>query len=247
VADRYHGKVLTTEQARAIITIDRAIPLRDLERIVPYPVARELVLNGPPDVAVLQCPCRQASPHPCQPIDVCLIVGQPFVDLVLDHHPLTSRRATQTEAVEILDAEHRRGHLHSAWFKDACLNRFFAICNCCPCCCGGIQAMVRHGIPMMASSGYVARIDPGTCTGCGSCRRACPFQAIELADVARVDAMRCMGCGVCQAVCHRHAIQLFREPEKGEPLDVRVILGQTSPPPPATIRTNCPSRPGPMA
>jgi Pyruvate/2-oxoacid:ferredoxin oxidoreductase delta subunit len=238
VADHYHGKIVTTEQARAIITIDRAIPLRDLEQIVPYPVARDLVLNGPPDVAVLKCPCRQASPNPCQPMDVCLIVGQPFVDLVLDHHPRTSRRATQAEALRILDAEHRRGHLHSAWFKDACLNRFFAICNCCPCCCGGIQAMVRHGIPMMTSSGYVAHVDVDACAGCGVCQRQCPFQAVHLDDVAGVDENRCMGCGVCEAVCRHHAIHLIREPAKGEPLDVRVMLGEPSEPRQASLKVS---------
>ena len=36
-ADRYHGKMLTPELARAIITVDRDIPLRDLEQIIPYP------------------------------------------------------------------------------------------------------------------------------------------------------------------------------------------------------------------
>jgi ferredoxin len=228
VADHYHGKVLTSDQARAIVTVNRELPLRDLEHIVPYPVARELVLTGSPDIAVLRCPCRQASPHPCKPMDVCLIVGQPFVDLVLEHHPTTSRRLTQDEALEILRAEHQRGHVHSAWFKDACLNRFFAICNCCPCCCGGIQMMVRNGVSMMASSGYVARVDPPRCVGCGSCEDACPFHAIAVQGVAHVDTGRCMGCGVCEAACRRIAIQLFRDPAKGAPLDVRALLAETA-------------------
>jgi hypothetical protein len=38
------------------------------------------------------------------------------------------------EALDLLRAEHERGHLHSAWFKDVMLNRFYAICNCCKCC-----------------------------------------------------------------------------------------------------------------
>jgi tetratricopeptide (TPR) repeat protein len=50
------------------------------------------------------------------------------------------------EAVEILEAEHRRGHVHAAYFKDACLDRFYVICNCCKCCCGGIDAMVSVGL-----------------------------------------------------------------------------------------------------
>ena len=35
------------------------------------------------------------------------------------------------------------------------LGRFYAICNCCKCCCGAMQAHL-NGVPMLASSGYVA-------------------------------------------------------------------------------------------
>ena len=105
-SDHYHGKVLTQEQAEAIITIDQDIPLRDLEQIIPYPVARNLVLNGSPDVAVFPCGCRQVRDNPCEPIQVCMVIGQPFVDFVLEHHPQTSRRLTQAEALELLKAEH---------------------------------------------------------------------------------------------------------------------------------------------
>jgi hypothetical protein len=47
LAERYHGKVLTHDRARSIVLLDKDIPLRDLEQIVPFPVARNLVLKGP--------------------------------------------------------------------------------------------------------------------------------------------------------------------------------------------------------
>jgi len=56
--DRYHGKVLTHEQAEAIVLLDHDLPRRDLEQIIPYPQARDLVLNGPPEVAAYECACR---------------------------------------------------------------------------------------------------------------------------------------------------------------------------------------------
>jgi len=37
MSDHYHGKVLTPEQAEAIVNSERDIPLRDLEQIIPYP------------------------------------------------------------------------------------------------------------------------------------------------------------------------------------------------------------------
>lgn len=221
LADHYHGKVLTPENAKSIITVNHEISLQDLEQIIPYRTARSLVLQGPPDVAVFECPCRLVRDNPCRPTQVCLIVGQPFVDLVLDHHPKTSRLLSQQEAVELLAAEHRRGHLHSAWFKDACLDRFFAICNCCKCCCGGIDAMVNHGIPMMASSGYVAQVDDEICTGCGACETACAFAAIRVDGQAEVDTQACMGCGVCEGQCIFGAVSLLRSQGRGSPLDVR--------------------------
>ena len=222
-ANGYHGKVLTHEHARAMLTVNREIPLRDLEQVIPYPMARKLLLGGPPDVVAFECPCRRARPHPCHPTQVCLIVGQPFVDFVLEHHPTESRRLTQAEALDIIEAEHRRGHVHTAWFKDACLDRFFALCNCCKCCCGGIDAMVNHGIPLMASSGYVAQVDAARCNGCCECEEVCPFGAIQLGDKATIAWETCLGCGACLARCPEGALSLERDPRKGIPLDVRLL------------------------
>lgn len=223
LTDRYHAKVLTQEEAETIITLDQEIPLRQLEQIIPYPRARDLVLKGPPDVAVYECACRHARANPCHPTQVCMVIGQPFVDFVLEHNPQSSRRVTQTEALELLRAEHERGHLHTAWFKDAMLDRFYAICNCCKCCCGGIEAMTKYGIPVLASSGYVARVDEGLCTACGSCVDVCPFGALSLDEVARLNWEKCMGCGVCTGQYPPEAIALVPDEKKGVPLDVRLL------------------------
>jgi ferredoxin len=224
LSDRYHSKVLTQEQAEAIITIDQEIPLRDLEQIIPYPMARNLVLEGPPDVAVYECACRHARANPCQPTQVCMVIGQPFVDFILEHNPKSSRRLTQAEALELLQAEHERGHLHSAWFKDACMDRFYALCNCCKCCCCGIEAMTKYGIPMMAPSGYVAQVDETLCTACGTCVDACPFGALFLNETRVImDWEKCMGCGVCVGQCPSEALSLVRDKRKGMPLDVRLL------------------------
>jgi ferredoxin len=223
VTNHYHGKVLTPELAQAIITNDREIHMRDLEQIIPYPMARDLVLKGPPDVAVFQCGCRQIRENPCQPIQVCMVIGQPFVDFVLEHHSKSSRRLTQTEALELLRAEHERGHLHSAWFKDAMLDRFYAICNCCKCCCGSIEAMVKYGAPSMVSSGYVAKVDEASCNACGTCEDACAFKAIKINGSATVNWEKCMGCGACTGQCPTQAIALIRDERKGVPMDVQLL------------------------
>jgi ferredoxin len=222
-ADHYHGKVLSTELAQALVTHEHDIALRDLEQIIPYPVARNLLLKGPPDVAVFECPCRATREHPCEPTQVCMIIGQPFVDFILEHHPAKSRRLTQRDAVELLQAEHERGHVHAAYFKDAMLDRFYAICNCCKCCCGSIESMVQHGVPMITSSGFVAQIEDAFCTACGTCEDVCPFGAIHIDATAHVTFEKCMGCGVCEGQCAQGAVSLTLDARKGLPLDVRAF------------------------
>ena len=183
-----------------------------------------MILKNPDQIAVIDCPCRSARAEPCLPLDVCLIVGEPFVSLVLEQHPQRSRRITSETAVAILEAEDERGHVHHAFFKDAMLERFYAICNCCECCCGAMQAQ-RSGSPMLASSGYVATIDTELCIGCESCADYYQFGALEMADYAmRVDVAACMGCGVCIPKCDQDAISLVREPDKGEPLELFSLI-----------------------
>jgi NAD-dependent dihydropyrimidine dehydrogenase PreA subunit len=222
--DRYHAKVLTLDQAEAIVLHDHDVPRQDLgEQIIPYPLARDIVLAGAPEIVAYECACRHARPEHCEPTQVCMVVGQPFVDFLLEHNPRSARRLTQVEAVDLLRAEHERGHVHSAWFKDAMDGRFYAICNCCSCCCAGIEAMVEYGSPIMASSGYVARLDAAGCSGCGTCVETCPFGALSMSDVARVDWEACMGCGACESQCPAECIDLVRDERKGTPLDVRLL------------------------
>jgi Na+-translocating ferredoxin:NAD+ oxidoreductase RNF subunit RnfB len=224
LSDHYHGKVLRHEEAEAIIANQKDIPLRDLEQIIPYPTARDLVLQGPPDIAAYECPCRHARATHCQPTQVCMVVGQPGVDFILEHNPHSSRHLTQAEALDLLRVEHERGHLHSAWFKDAMRNRFYAICNCCKCCCGGIEAMTRYGIPAMASSGFVAALDRELCNLCGACVDPCPFDALSMDDSTVERSWElCMGCGVCVEKCPTQAMTLVRDEKKGIPLDVRLL------------------------
>jgi Pyruvate/2-oxoacid:ferredoxin oxidoreductase delta subunit len=221
-ADHYHGKVLPTELAKAIITLDHDIPRTDLEQIIPYPTARDIVLKAPTGVTLLECPCRHAQENPCTPTDVCMIIGKG--DFLADHHPQRSRRISQDEALELLEAEHQRGHVHSAYFKDAMNNQFYAICNCCKCCCGGLDAMLNHGVPMVASSGYVAQVDEELCIACGNCEDACAFEAVHVMDdLSVVTWEKCMGCGVCEGQCDTGAMELVRDERKGIPLDVREI------------------------
>jgi ferredoxin len=228
VAEGYHGKVMLPKEAVQMITINEDVRITDLEKVIPYSRARDIILQNPDHLVALECPCRASQPNPCLPLDVCLVVGEPFASFIIEHHPLRSRRITREEGIDILLAEHARGHVHHAFFKDAMLNRFYAICNCCNCCCGAIQAH-ENGTPMIASSGYVCRVDAALCLGCESCVESCQFGALSLVDgVAVVNEGACMGCSVCTSKCLQEALSLVREPSKGEPLEIHKIIAGTS-------------------
>jgi len=223
-ADRYHGKVVPTDAAEQLVTLDVPVELHDLEQIIPYATARDIVMDQPEHIVVLECPCRSVRENPCLPLDVCLIVGEPFAQFVAEHHPNKSRWISPQEAVDILRAERDRGHVHHAFFKDAMLGRFYAICNCCSCCCGAMQAW-KHGTPMLASSGYIAEVDDAACIACGACAETCPFDALSVTEGAlAIERDACMGCGVCVAACPQDALALVRDPEKGEPLRIRELI-----------------------
>jgi len=227
-AHGYHGKVVPLEEACELVSIDQEVNLKDLEQIIPYDRARDIILKNPDHIVVLDCPCRDSRTEPCQPLDVCLIIGEPFAGFVAEHHPKRSRWITRDEAVEILKAEQQRGHVHHAFFKDAMLGRFYAICNCCSCCCGAMQAW-QNGVPMLASSGYVSRISKADCTGCGDCLEFCQFKALKLEKGRMtVDEMTCMGCGVCVTKCTSGAHHMVRDKSRGEPLQIRQLIEKSA-------------------
>jgi Na+-translocating ferredoxin:NAD+ oxidoreductase RNF subunit RnfB len=222
----YHAKVLTTESARQLVMVREDIRLENLEKVIPYSDARDIILKNPDHIVVLECPCRASRPEPCSPLDVCLVVGEPFASFIVEHHPQRARWIPAQEACDILEAAHVRGHVHHAFFRDVMLDRFFGICNCCRCCCTAMQA-VRNGTPVLAASGYTSTVDADLCIGCGDCVEACPFEVMGLEDaIAQPDREKCMGCSVCVSACEIGALSLVRDSSKSEPLEIQNLIAQ---------------------
>jgi len=59
---------------------------------------------------------------------------------------------------------------------------------------------------------FIAEVEEKLCTGCKSCLKVCPYDAItrdEEKNVAVVNTALCMGCGTCVAACPSGAIKQF--------------------------------------
>ncbi|MFC1926349.1 4Fe-4S binding protein [Chloroflexota bacterium] len=222
LADTYHGKVMKLEDAIEFVSSHHDMKAHDLEKVIPYKYARDLILKNPDHIVAYRCACRSLKKDHCEPSDVCLIIGEPFAGLAVLMQPAKSRKISSDEAISILKAEDERGHVHTAYFKDIMLDRFYAICNCCKCCCLQMKAYKEHGVPMLASSGHVSQVSED-CDGCGICAESCPFDAIVVEEKARVVYEKCMGCGICEPKCPIGAISLMRDAGKGEPLDIKVL------------------------
>lgn len=229
----YHAKVIKLKDALQLVTQKADVELDISEKVIPFKVAKDILLHNPDSIAVGRCPCRAAAEKSClpPPMEVCLFVGDPIASFIGDQNQ-HFRPCTQEEAVRVLEESHKNGFVQTAWFKKELGNSFHMICNCCSCCCMGIKMwnLLEGTVPIMAPSGYVAEVGDD-CSGCATCvdEHACHFNAITMSeegDKAVINFDKCMGCGVCEDVCPDRAIRLRREPAKGEPLDLAELMGQ---------------------
>lgn len=235
--DRYHGKVLSHENARKIIELNEDIRVASekAERVLTFEQVNQIVMKNPSSIALADCACRKRKEDHCEPIHVCMFVGEPFASFVVNRgrKEINAHYITRDEALEILRTAHEAGFIHNAFFKDVFGDRLFAICNCCTCCCGvmniqkdfnDIYAGLSNPPRMLLSSGYRAVYNQDKCTFCGKCEEACPFNAVNISDgMIDLNPGKCFGCGVCVDKCPEGAIKLTEVHSGTIPLDVDTL------------------------
>ncbi|GAG26383.1 unnamed protein product, partial [marine sediment metagenome] len=84
--------------------------------------------------------------------------------------------------------------------------------------CGMIQAIKDYDIRnAIVTSNWIMEVDLANCKGCGECVKACPVDAIDLAEEGENKKKRrwavrdervCLGCGACYTVCESGAISM---------------------------------------
>jgi len=181
----YHAKVVRVEDAKKILELNEDLNLPDLPKtVIPYDLARKAIINDPESICVVECPCRAArGDEGCYPREVCILLGEPWVSFVLENAPDSkARKISQEEALQIVQDQHDRGNVQSAFFKSALNDRLYAICNCCSCCCTAVLAQKYSHAPMFASSGYKCVVDDEKCISCGICVDNCNFEAMSIVN-----------------------------------------------------------------
>jgi ferredoxin len=229
----YHGKVMQLKDALQLITQKDDVHLSPPERVIPFKIARDVILENPGSIVVGTCPCRAASSEPCLPSgqqEVCLFLGDPWASFMDAQNP-KYHKISQEQAVKVVEFCHEKGFVHTAYFEHAVGNRLDALCNCCSCCCLGIKMwnLLEGAVPLLAPSGYVSEITDD-CSGCGLCADGvCHFDAVSMdegGERANISQEKCMGCGICADMCPDRAIHSRRESSKGDPLDLEELLSQ---------------------
>lgn len=185
----------------------RTVPIRaevtSGRSIAQYNDIRSYVAEHPGPFSVINCVCRQSAEILGE---ACTTSSTHETCLMLGHVPDHARRLSRDEFIAILDRAEREGHVLQP--QNSQSPAF--ICCCCRDCCEVLRNARKLPRPADAIPGaYRAVVDGRTCTGCRTCVKRCPMDAITVTDRrACVDDARCIGCGLCSTTCPENAISL---------------------------------------
>jgi len=196
-------------------SVHRVIPVAeaiDFEvEIFPHEQAAELIENAKA-WGVRDCICRvqqRLIGEECaHPVKNCLVFAP--LEGVFDKSEV-DQAITKQDALDILREAEQAGLVHTTGNYIGPHNY---ICNCCTCSCGILRSVAEFNRPTaVASSPFLAVVDPEECLGCGDCLESCQFGALSLpADTLEIDPLRCVGCGLCALSCPTAALVLQRRP-----------------------------------
>jgi NAD-dependent dihydropyrimidine dehydrogenase PreA subunit len=241
VFNRYHSKIISTEDVTKILSLEEDIDLgRDRNRrVIPFKYANRILFKNPKYIAVMDCPCvlNQKEPR-CEPLNKCISIGRDFAPLWIENceKKYNARQITQQEALDIIEKSRETGHVTNAFFKVATGGITGVICSCCPKCCVEFKATLLSqkfdkNIKQYSESGYSVNYDSSKCTLCGKCAEICPFKAVSIKNGAYLyDIKACMGCGLCVEHCPESALDLYRDPDKLLPLDIELLKNEMGSP-----------------
>jgi ferredoxin len=193
------------------------------------------IIEKAADLTVGACSCRHEKMHlgavcGIAPLQSCISFDSTYMA-----ERSLARPASKQEVRDLLVMAKERKLVLNA---DNVRSGVSFLCLCCACCCNVLGSIRKHGLSnIVVTSGYIAAVKEPACTGCGTCARACPIEAIEMianggqgkksAKRPRVDESFCIGCGVCALSCPSRAMTMAARTQRAllpENTVERVIL-----------------------
>ena len=106
------------------------------------PQEAEALVDMAEGVALGPCTCRTLYRKCDHPVDVEILLG-PARRVFLEKKPHDSHEISKEEAVKVLRDCHERGLIQTIV---RCQDDFYAICNCCTCCCVPMRLSKQYSI-----------------------------------------------------------------------------------------------------
>ena len=174
--------------------------------------------EGP--IGIMECICRKnksMSGEPCKQtsrLETCMTLGDWAKNFIMSG---TAREISREEALDII----RQNVADGLVLQPSNSQKIEFICSCCGCCCGmlSVHKMLPKPVEFWAAN-YHSEVNPGTCTGCGTCVDICQVGAVSIkksGDVAHIDLNRCIGCGNCVINCPSESINLIKNEKETVP------------------------------
>ncbi len=214
----------------------RIVPIKESIKneikILPVEEIREIIKRSRVRT-VSECWCRKTFKNCKKPINTCfsLFIAEDRLSLsdrIRDGEALNSVKSNKKELLKknyifssvsekkinrILDETEKAGLVHQlVCVGDEGNNIFYVICNCCPCCCVSLQALIKYGKQIVKESNFVAEVNE-KCRACNKCISRCYFGARGISvssGIVEINQDKCMGCGLCVSVCESKATYLVR-------------------------------------
>lgn len=101
-----------------------------------------LIVDKAEGLALGPCACRKAFKNCDGPVKAEIMIGINR-NIFMEAHPGEFEEITRQEARDILKQSHEKGLIHTIV---KCGQEFYAICNCCTCCCVPLRLNKRYGI-----------------------------------------------------------------------------------------------------
>lgn len=223
-----------TKQLR-VIPVNKSLERKD--HVLQYNRIIDLVkADNEKPYAVAPCICRleqeKKGTPTGRPLETCImfgVVARYYIDNGI------GRELTEQELLDKLNECEKEALIPLSTNSKKILN----LCMCDKDGCQIIRNIRKFNKPAhQFHSGYVAKKDQETCTGCGKCEQRCQMQAISLTGykknhknkpVFSINEDYCIGCGLCITKCPSNSIQMVEKDKEEIPvsnLDMNISMAR---------------------